>query len=61
MTCDIVFCTIPYSEVSQVYSAPAILKSIVEHEGFTARTHDFGIDLFRACGKDFERFNQVQN
>ena len=61
MTCDIVFCTIPYSEVSQVYSAPAILKSIVEHEGFTARTHDFGIDLFKACGKDFERFNQVQN
>lgn len=58
---DIVFCAIPYSEVSQMYSAPAILKSIVEHEGFKAKAHDFGIDLYKFCEHKFEKFSTIQN
>ena len=58
---DIVFISIPYSEISQMYSAPAILKSIVEHEGFKSKARDFGVDLYRVCERDFSRFNTIQN
>lgn len=58
---DIIFCAIPIREMDQIYSAPAILKSIVQENGYKAQTKDFGVDLLDLCGRDPELFIRVQN
>lgn len=58
---DIVFCSLPYSSLDQIYSAPAILKGVVNEHGFSARTKDFGCDLLKLCNKDSKLFYQAQN
>jgi hypothetical protein len=58
---DIVFCSIPYSSLDQIYSGPAILRGVVEHQGYTARTKDFGCTLFNLCDRNTELFDQVQS
>ena len=57
---DIVFCSLPYSDLDHVYSAPAILKGVVVTNGFTAKTIDFGSELFKQLDRDIIRFNQTQ-
>lgn len=57
---DIVFCSIPYSNLDYIYSAPAILKGIVQSHGFRAKTKDFGLDLYTLCGNNFEKFTEIQ-
>ena len=57
---DIIFCSIPYTDVDHIYSAPAILKGVVMSHGYKARTVDFGMDLFELCGKDPEKFANIQ-
>lgn len=57
---DIVFCSIPYSNLDHVYGAPAILKGIVVSQGHTAVTKEFGTDLYALCEKDYDRFLRVQ-
>lgn len=58
---DILFCSIPYSNLDQIYSAPAILKGVVTEHGYTAKTVDFGCELLKLCNGDPDRFYQVQN
>jgi len=58
---DILLCSIPFSNLESIYSAPAILKGIVQAEGYTAKTKDFGTVLLNLCNKDEEVFHQIQN
>lgn len=57
---DIVFCSTPYSDMDHIYSAPAILKGVVQDNGFTAKTAEFGCILLELCNKDADRFHQAQ-
>jgi len=57
---DIVFCSIPYSNLDHVYSAPAVLKGIVQSQGFKAKTKDFGIELLELCDRNYEKFVETQ-
>ena len=58
---DIIFCTLPVVAIDGIYSAPALLKGIVQSAGFKSRTFDFGIDLYKFCNKNFEQFARIQN
>jgi hypothetical protein len=57
---DIVFCALPYRDIDHVYSAPALLRGLVESEGFRADTVDFGLLLLDLCGQDLDLFTKVQ-
>lgn len=57
---DIIFCTIPYRDLDQIYSAPAILKSIAVSNGYTAMTKDFGLDLLELCDNNTDLFDRIQ-
>ena len=41
---DIVFCNVPMVNTKAPFSAPAILKSVVEANGYTSKTMDFNIE-----------------
>jgi radical SAM superfamily enzyme YgiQ (UPF0313 family) len=43
--CDILFITVPYTDTDKPLQAPSVLKSVVEANGFTARTHDVNHDF----------------
>ena len=58
---DIIFCSIPYSDLDHIYSAPAILKGIVKQAKFTAKTIDFGILLLKLCNRNLTLFHNIQN
>ena len=58
---DIIFCSLPYSDLDHVYSAPAILKGVVTNEGYTAKTVDFGCALLNQCNKNVNYFSQIQS
>jgi len=58
---DIIFCSIPYRDLDQIYSAPAILKSIVQDNGYQAQTKDFGLDLLELCDRNVELFLKIQS
>lgn len=57
---DIVFCSVPYSDLDHIYSAPAILKGVVQNHGYSAKTVEFGCTLFELCHKDLAKFHQIQ-
>ena len=57
---DIVFCSIPIVWIDQIYSAPATLKGVVNFAGFNSRTYDFGVDLYKQCNNDVNKFTQIQ-
>ena len=57
---DIIFCSLPYSDLDHVYSAPAILKGVVVGNGFTAKTVDFGCELFKQFDRNITKFNHAQ-
>ena len=57
---DILFCALPYSNLDHIYSAPAILKGVVVEHGYTAKTVDFGSELFSLCNMDVDLFTRVQ-
>jgi hypothetical protein len=57
---DIVFCSLPIVWIDQIYSAPATLKGVVNFAGFNARTYDFGMELYKKCDQDANKFTQVQ-
>lgn len=50
---DIVLCNVPLVKTNEPFSAPAILKAIVEKNNFTAKTFDFNIE--------FNNLNQTSN
>ena len=57
---DIIFCSLPYSNLDHIYSAPAILKGVAVSNGFTAKTVDFGCELLNQCSRDTNKFDRVQ-
>jgi len=57
---DIIFCSLPYSNLDHIYSAPAILKGTVRQHGYTAKTIDFGCELLKLCQRDPDVFEKVQ-
>lgn len=57
---DIIFCSLPYSNLDQIYSAPAILKGVAVSNGFSAKTIDFGCELLNQCNRDTDQFDRVQ-
>ena len=57
---DIVFCSVPFSNLNNIYSAPAILKGVSISNGYTAQTVYFWLDLFNQCNRDPDYFNEVQ-
>lgn len=58
---DIIFCSVPYSSLDQIYSAPAILKAVAISNGYTAKTMEFGPTLLAMANNDVELFNRIQN
>jgi len=58
---DIIFCTLPVAAIDQIYSAPPLLKGIVQSAGFKARTVDFSMDLFNFCDRNLDQFSDIQN
>ena len=57
---DILFCSLPYTNLDYIYSAPAILKGVVIANGYQAHTRDLGVELFKFCNSDLEQFYRVQ-
>lgn len=57
---DVIFCSVPYSDMDHIYSAPAILKGIAQEHGFTAKTVEFGCNLLSLCHKDQHKFHLIQ-
>jgi hypothetical protein len=58
---DIIFCSLPYSNLDHIYSAPAILKGAAVSNGFTAKTVDFGCELLNQCNRNTDQFDRVQS
>lgn len=57
---DFVFCSLPYSDLDHIYSAPAILKGVLIDNGHSAKTMDFGLVLFDLCSRDKTLFDKTQ-
>lgn len=57
---DIVFCSVPFSDMDHIYSAPAILKGVAQENGYTAKTVEFGCNLLSLCNKDSHKFHLIQ-
>ena len=57
---DILFCSLPYTNLDYIYNAPAILKGVVVANGYRAHTRDLGVELFKFCNSDLEKFYRVQ-
>ena len=57
---DILFCSLPYTNLDYIYSAPAILKGVVTANGYQAHTRDLGVELFKFCNSDLKQFYRVQ-
>lgn len=55
---DIVFCNVPMVNTKAPFSAPAILKSVVEANGYTSKTIDFNIESQIGNLKSFWQFGQ---
>jgi len=53
---DIVFCNVPIVQTKQPFSAPAILKSVVEKHGYSAITMDFNIGFNTGEETDLHNF-----
>jgi|688.fasta_scaffold192074_1 hypothetical protein len=58
---DIIFCSLPYSDLDHIYSAPAVLKGVVHEHGYSAKTVDFGLTLYDVCNNDKTLFDIVQS
>jgi hypothetical protein len=56
---DIIFCTLPPLGVDRIYSAPAILKAVVQSNGYRARCFDFVLDLFNLCDRNFDTYGNI--
>lgn len=57
---DIIFCSLPYTDLDHIYSAPAILKGVAVANGYQSRSKDLGLMLFDLCHKDKVYFDRVQ-
>ena len=57
---DIVFCSLPYSSLDHIYSAPAILKGVAVANGFRAKTVDFGCQLLNQLDRNVAKLDETQ-
>lgn len=61
-TYDIVFCSLPPLGMDRIYSAPAILKGVVESAGYQSRCFDLSSDFFHQfCDSNFDVFARLSN
>lgn len=58
---DIVFCQLPPMGLDRIYSAPPILKGVVQSAGYRSRCYDFNLTFFEFCNRDLEVFGKLQN
>jgi hypothetical protein len=58
---DIVFCSLPPLGMDRIYSAPPILKGIVESAGYQSRCFDFANDFFKLCDQNLDKFGKLSN
>ena len=58
---DIVFCQLPPMSLDRIYSAPPILKGVVQSLGYRSRCFDFNIKLFDLCNRDTKLFSKLSN
>lgn len=57
---DIIFCSLPYSNLDHICSASAILQGVVKERGYSSKTIDFGCELMKLCDNDPDIFYRVQ-
>jgi len=58
---DITLVSVPYTVVEGPPLGIAVLKGAVESEGFSCRTIDLGMELFKHCRMDRKFFDSVQH
>lgn len=58
---DIIFCSLPPLGMDRIYSAPPILKGVVESAGYCSRCFDFANDFFKFCDRDLDKFGRLSN
>lgn len=58
---DIIFCVLPPMLADRIYTTPAVLKGIVQSQGYRARCFDFSIELLNYCQRDTSLFARIQN
>jgi|TARA_R110000803_G_scaffold50350_3_gene104486 hypothetical protein len=58
---DAVIFSLPYTNLDQIQSAPAILSGVLNHNGFKSKGFDFGTELFELCNRDVDLFYETQN
>lgn len=58
---DIVFCSLPPLSLERIYSAPPILKGVVQHKGYKSKTIDFSMTFFNYCDRDLDTYGRLQN
>lgn len=58
---DAVIFSLPYTNLDQIQSAPAILSGVLKDNGFKSKGFDFGTELFELCDRDVELFYETQN
>ena len=57
---DIIFCSLPYSNLDHICSASAILQGVVKERVYSSKTIDFGCELMKLCDNDPDIFYRVQ-
>lgn len=57
---NIIIASVPYTILEVPPLALAVLKGAIESEGFTCRTVDLGMELFKDLGKDEKYFEKIQ-
>jgi hypothetical protein len=57
---DIIICALPPLFVDRLPGAPAIIKSVVQQAGYTARAIDMSLDFFiHECNRNLHTFDQL--
>lgn len=57
---DIILVAVPYTYISVPPLAPAVLRGAAESEGYTVKTIDLGMELYKQCGYDRAQFDHIQ-
>ena len=57
---DIILVAVPYTHIGIPPLAPAVLKGIAESEGYSVKAIDIGMELYKDCDLDRDRFDYIQ-
>lgn len=58
---DIVFCQLPPMALDRIYSAPPVLKGIVQSLGYKSQCFDFNMTFFEFCNRDTALFSKLSS